>query len=326
MLSEFIILVVSLAVLLYSADQLIDTVVKLAKGLNVSTMVVGLTVVAIGTSLPELMASSAAAIKGHPNIAVGNVIGSNVCNVGLILGLPALFFPILCRRSVLQREGVLMLLATAAFLLLAFLGGLNRLFGGVFVLAFIAFVYFAFQAGEEEDSQTPSEPAEEKEEETERSAVEESKRIRIVILKMMGFLVALLASSEFLVRATVSLASAMGVSEGVIAISMIAFGTSLPELSVSIAAAKKNQGDILVGNILGSNISNILLVLGATALITPFSVHPVSLYFDLPLMSLLAVLMLVFLWQTNGITRHKGMTLLGLYGLMILRCAFFPEA
>ncbi len=319
MLVEILILLISLAALLFSADRLIELIVTFARGLNIPTMVVGLTVVAIGTSLPEVMASAAAAFKGHPEIAVGNVVGSNVCNVGLILGLPALFFPIVCSRRVIVRQGGLMLFVTGLFWAIAlFNGEISRGISLLFVLGFCAFIYGVFRASASMQS------AEEAVEDT--AEIADVGSVPILVLKMIAFLVGLLISSEFLVRSTIEIARGVGISEAVIAISVIALGTSLPELSVSIAAAKKNQGDILVGNILGSNISNILLVLGVTGLISPFPISTVTTKFDIPLMGTLAVAMFAFLYSEKGISKSRGIALLLLYGVMILRCVAFPEA
>ena len=324
MLANLAIFLVSLVFLLLSADRLIDVVVTFAKGLRISAMVVGLTVVAIGTSLPEVMASSAAAFRGYPDIAIGNVVGSNICNVGLILGLPALFFPIVCSRTVILREGSLMLLATAMLWALGvFLGGMSRIAAGVFFLGFCWFIYSVFhsESGCEEsdtgESSVDDAPGE--------SSTDEAGSTAVLILKLLAYLAALLISSEFLVRSTVELARAVGIAEGVIAISIIALGTSLPELSVSIAAAKKNQGDILIGNILGSNISNIFLVLGVSGLILPFPISGLTLSLDIPLMALLAGLMFYFLYQERGINRSRGIVLLLLYGVMITRCILFSD-
>ena len=141
---------------------------------------------------------------------------------------------------------------------------------------------------------------------------------------MLGVTALLLLSSYFLVSSTTDLARMIGVSEGIIALSMIAFGTSLPELSVSVAAATKNQGDILVGNIFGSNVSNLLLVLGVAALIEPYKVDGLTLKLDFPLMLLLSILMVAFLYGKKGIQGKKSIVLLGLYGLTILRCIVLP--
>ena len=313
MVVDSLVLIVSLLVLLYSADLFIDTVIKVARSMGLSTMVVSLTIVAVGTSLPELMASVAAAIKNHTEITVGNIIGSNICNVGLILGVPALFASITCDRAVLRREGYIALFVSVLLTGIAFISAeVSRTWGVVFLASFVAFIVSAFKNG-----QNAAESIEEAE-------IEDS--MLVIIFKLLIALVLLLISSEFLVRATVSLALDLGASESVIAISLLAFGTSVPELSVAIAAAKRNEGDILVGNIMGSNISNILLVLGTAAVIQPLSFSPAMILLDVPVMTFIAMLMVYFLYKPEGVSRGEGILLLFIYALVIVRCVVFPSS
>jgi cation:H+ antiporter len=320
MVIDLLIFVVSLAALLYSADSLIDSACQLAERLKISPMVVGLTIVAVGTSLPEVMASAAAALGDKPEIAVGNVVGSNICNVALILGLPAIFYNITCRRRVLKREGSIMLAVSGTFLLVAlFLEGFTRVLGVGFIVTFFSFIAMVFvQANKESGGESEAISATE--------GHEPGTSLTRTILLTCGMLVLLLASSKFLVDSTVALATAVGVSEAVIAISLIAFGTSLPELSVSISAARKKQGDILVGNILGSNISNILLVLGVTSVIKPFEIQSIIRYLDIPIMFGLACMMYFFLYSDRGIDRNRGIVLLSVYAGVILRCIFIGNS
>jgi cation:H+ antiporter len=337
MLLSFIIFAVSLGVLVKAADTFIDTAVECANRLHISPMVVGLTIVAVGTSLPEAVASAAAAFEGVPQIAIGNVLGSNICNIALILGLPALMVPITCRREVIVREGSVML-GISVFLWISCLifGGLSRSAGVVFVLAFFAFIYIVMKMSKKEvvaaNSNVDSSAELAKEEKNLESSAagalsdkaSDSGSFSKEILIMVTALIFLLGSSKFLVDATVDIARGLGISETVIAISLIALGTSLPELAVSIAAVKKRQGDIMVGNILGSNISNILLVLGLTSAIQPFSVEKITLLFDFPMMILLSGLMFYYLYTEKGIDKPRGTLFLSLYAITIARCVIFP--
>ena len=305
---QLLIFLASLVALLYSADRLVESVVDLAKSLSISPMVIGLTVVAIGTSLPELMASVVAAYEGHPQIAVANVVGSNICNVGLIIAVPALFFSVTCSHMVLRREGMMMIGATVLFWVLCeFVGVISRLTGVLFIVGFMLFVYTAVKSMSSETEVTSSDglkiPAK-------------------PLLMMLIALAVLLVSSKFLISSTIALAEILQVPEQVIAVSMVAFGTSLPELSVSFSAARRSQGDILIGNVLGSNISNLLLVLGATAVISPFSMESVTTRFDLAAVTLMALFMIYFLLQSRGINRAKAFLLLGFYvGFLLINLA-----
>lgn len=323
MLLEILILLVSLAALVYSADKLVDNIVLIAEHLQISKMVIGLTVVAIGTSLPEAAASAAGALQGVTGIALGNVIGSNICNVALILGVPGFLVGINCSTSVVKREGYIMLGITALIVaVLLLFGEIPRWMAAIFLLAFPAFIYMCFKK--------PSDPLEEKTEEVTTSEdVRGSEEVSGFNLPLIcGFLVAsivgLLVSSHYLVGSTVFVARALSIPESVIALSLIALGTSLPELSVSLASARKREGDICIGNVFGSNISNILLVLGLAGSISPIVGGGGWLYFDLGMMLFCAGLMVYFLLDDRGIDRNRGIFLLCIYGLVMLRCVLAP--
>jgi cation:H+ antiporter len=328
MFFHLVILIVCLAGLIKSARIFVDNVILLAKRLHISTMIIGLTVVSIGTSLPELAVSVAAAVKGHAEIPLGNVVGSNICNIGVILGLTALVSPVVCVKRIVRREGFLMLLITAVFCIVpSMLFGVPRWLGGVFLFSFAVFIAFVLKGSGsvtgddlhdiEEDFST-----------IEKNMVDdcdpEVGNSGIIAGKLVLSLAALLVSSEFLIRSTITLARHFNIAEHIIALSIVSVGTSLPELSVSIAAVKKNHGDILVGNILGSNISNILLIIGISALIHPIPMRLSTIKIDFPLMAFFSMLMILFLHQKNGITRGKGLILLMFYGVVLWRCVAIP--
>ena len=316
MLLSLSLLVAGIVVLVIAADLFIDAIVDLANSYNISPMIVSLTVVSIGTSLPEACASVAASLEGYPEIALGNVMGSNIANVGLIIGVPALYFTIVCTREVLRREGMFMLFCTLLVYTLAlFEVEFTRAIGVLFLGLFAFFVWFVVRRLAEKE--TEQEWSEFMEDEPGLSPL----RLGIKIVVTLCFV---LASSHILVSSAVSLASALGVSQNIIAISMIAIGTSLPELSVSIAAARRGEGSVLIGNVLGSNVSNILLVLGLTALVHPFSISKPTTNIDLPFVLLFAILMVLFLFRNKGINRMRGVLFLLLYGLFIWRCVKVP--
>jgi cation:H+ antiporter len=321
MLENSLILLVSLAALVIASDKLVDGVVQLARRLGVSTMVVGLTVVAVGTSLPELMASSVASYRGYPGLALGNVLGSNSCNIGLILGLPALFAPIVCRKVVVLQEGMLML---GAAVLLGVLAGVflevPRWAGVVLLVLFIAFIARVFYQARKESRTRKRILSESGAEEK----FESGEAVWIVLFRLVVSFAVIVFSSEYLVASAVGLARVLSVAESVIAVSVVAFGTSVPELSVSLLAARKKQGDILVGNIIGSNISNIFLVLGLAAVIAPVPIYPWALVLDIPFMTIFSLLAVCFLLRPEGINRSRGIVLLLLYVLVILRCVLIP--
>jgi len=303
----------SLCVLVWSSDLLVSSSVAIARRFNMSTMAIGMTIVAIGTSLPELAASAVAAYRGFSDITLGNVVGSNICNIGLIIGLSAVFSSISVRRKVVERECIVMVVVTLFYWGWAeYALTFSRMLGAIFVFVFFTFLYWATRTGTNKDN----EDLELKEVENQGNA--------IIFLKCVVSLVLLLLSSEYLVTSVVAIAESLHVSQAVIAISLVAFGTSVPELSVSISAAKQKQGDILIGNILGSNITNILLVIGASALIKPINVSRNLLMFDFPIMAIFGFLLFAFLISSGGITRIRGIVLLSIYSFGILRLLFFP--
>ncbi len=306
MLIDLLVFVVGLAGLLFSADFLVGGAIQISDRLNLSRMAVGLTVVAIGTSLPEAAASVVAALSGHPDIALGNVVGSNICNVALILGIPALFAPILCKPVYLHTDGNVMLgLSLVLWAVALLVGRISETVGWVFLGLFVIHIFYVLKFSPKDDSAP--------EIETDDSS------LKSAVLKIGGSVVGIAVFSKLLVETSVELASALGVSESVIALSLVSLGTSLPELSVSLAAARKGEGDMLVGNIIGSNISNILLVTGLAAVIAPIVVDPQIANLDMPLMLITSVLMLFFLSDKDGINRPKATILLGIYGVVVFR-------
>jgi len=310
MLLDILIFLLSLAGLIYSADYFIDRSVELSEKFRLPKMVVGLTIVAIGTSLPEAAASLVASLSGHPEIAIGNVVGSNICNIALILGLPALLAPIVAGEKFVKRDGRLMLMVSIlVFALAAFTGSIPSWAGSIFLGGFAAYIFYLLKFSENED------------ESPESFGEEEYDSMLVFTAKLVASAGAIVLSSDFLVQSTVSLARALDVSEAVIALSLVAFGTSLPELSVSIAAVKKQEGEILVGNIFGSNISNILMVLGLASIVNPIPISQSILQIDLPIMLATSFLMVYFLSRPAGIDKPRGVLFLTIYAAVILRCA-----
>jgi cation:H+ antiporter len=315
MFISFLIFVISLAGIIYFSDKFVDYAVHLAKILKLSSMTIGLTVVAIGTSLPEAITCALATLRGYPQIALNNVVGSNICNVGLIVGLSAIFGSVVCARSVVIRDGLVMVLVSFLLLLLAIFNGvLDTTLSAVFLLGFMAYLYWCFVKLPQKDAP--------------KVVVVDSEKnlsLSVTIFFSMCALAMVLICSEFLISSTLELAKALGISENIIALTLIAVGTSLPELSVSISSAKKGQGDLLVGSIVGSNITNILLVLGISASITPIELRaPEMLFLDMPIMIIFAVLMFVYLYTKEGINLSRGIFLLSLYSFGLLRSVLIP--
>jgi len=298
---DVLLVVIGIAGLAYGGDLLVGNASRLARGFGISPLAVGLTVVAFGTSAPELAASLAAALRGSPEIALANVIGSNIANVGLILGASALMWPLATTWSFVRREVAVMIVASLVATLLLLDGGLGRLEAGVLLLGLVAFLVIAFRGDGGPVAVPTLEPN-----------VPRPARLRPALLALAG--VALLAlAAQALVSGAISLAEAWGVSERVIGLTMVAVGTSLPELASSVAAALRRQGDIILGNIVGSNVFNLLSVLALAGLVQPLQVEATVLRVDLLAMLAFAAVVAPIAITGWRVGRREGAALLAAY-------------
>ncbi len=298
---DILLVIIGIAGLAYGGDLLVGNASRLARGFGISPLVVGLTVVAFGTSAPELAASLAAALRGSPEIALANVIGSNIANVGLILGASALMWPLATTWSFVRREVAVMIAASLVAALLLLDGSLGRIEAGVLLLGLVAFLVIAFRG----DGGPANAVARE-------LGAPRPARLRPALLALAG--VALLAlAAHALVTGAISLAQAWGVSERVIGLTMVAIGTSLPELASSIAAALRRQGDIILGNIVGSNVFNLLSVLALAGLVHPLQVEATALRVDLLVMLLFAAVVAPIAITGWRVGRREGAALLAAY-------------
>ena len=262
---EYIILIVSLAGIVFGADYLVAGAVSIARRYKVSDFVIGAAIVGIGTSMPELVVSFIGALKGNPDVAIGNVVGSNIFNVLGILGLTALFFPIAVNRNNMKFElpfciGISVLLTILVFNF--FTGGtpvISRPDGIILLLCFAYFMWYSFRRDRNEAKAVEEAPA------------EENTPLWLAALKVGGGLAVLITSCDFFVDNAVSIAKSFGVNDAFISLTLIACGTSLPELAASIAAAIKKNTQLALGNIIGSNIFNITWILGLSSQVMPLN-------------------------------------------------------
>ena len=274
MLIDAVMFVGGLVALYYGAEWLVRGAARFARALGISAIVVGLTIVAFGTSAPELVVTVLAALRGQPDVAVGNVVGSNIVNIALILGISATLSVIRIEARLILREMPIMIGAAALLVLLGWDGVLTRIDAVILFAAFLVFMYYIIRGARR--GTAPVLEAEFLEFEKESGMLPKGGRGRDLLLIAAG-LVALVIGAELLVRAAVSFARAAGVSELVIGLTIVSIGTSLPELATSIVAALRREADIAVGNVVGSNIFNVLAVLGIAPLVRPVAVAP-SLY------------------------------------------------
>jgi cation:H+ antiporter len=303
----FLSLAAGLVLLFAGGELLVRGAVRLARAGGVSPLVIGITVVGFGTSTPELVASLEAALAGLPEIAVGNIVGSNIANILLILGLAALVMPIACTPRTMRRDGALVV-ATALLLLVAGLfGDIARLVGLAFLLGLAAYVWFLLRHG-----RVPAEALPDGEE-----APPAAGTVVGAGLSTVAGIAMVIAGGWLLVEGAVGLARLLGVSEGVVGLTVVAVGTSLPELATTLAAALRRAPDIALGNVLGSNVYNVLGIAGMTATVTPLPVPAAMVAFDLPLMAALSVLLVALgLWR-QVLGRLTGLLFLAGYGTYV---------
>ena len=282
MFLQIVLLLLGLALIVFGADWLVDGASAVARKAGISEFVIGLTIVGFGTSCPELVVSMTGAFQGNADISVGNVVGSNIFNTLLILGLTAAIAPVAMTRANSRRDIPITLLVTFLFAALALSGmQLSRVEGIVFLLIFVAYMVYCFKSDTGVTEEAP----------------QKVKSIWIAILLVLAGLGGLIFGGQLFVNNATAIARAVGVSDKFIAITLLAGGTSLPELATCIVAAAKKKDQLALGNVLGSNIFNILLILGASAVVTPLSTVALT-WVDLGV--LLLSIVLVWLWTYTG--------------------------
>ncbi|WP_416899183.1 MAG: calcium/sodium antiporter [Minwuia sp.] len=308
-------LIGGLVLLIAGGDLLVRGAVRMASAFGVSPLVIGLTIVGFGTSMPELVTSVQAALAGAPGIAYGNIVGSNIANTLLIAGASALLFPIAVTSSGLRRDGLVMLGVSIAFAGIAATMPMSRPVGGLFLILLAGYVYLAFR--QERHATADDHGAAFEKGAALQSAdpgtvpvPRERGSVLVPVITALAGLALVVAGGNFLVGGAVALAQSFGIPESVIGLTIIAVGTSLPELVTSVIAALKRQGDVAFGNIVGSNIYNLIGIGGATALIAPGAVPAEIVRFDSPVMVGVALLFIVFAWTGLRIARREGALLL----------------
>ncbi len=310
---EYLMLILGLALLVKGADILVDGSATLAHKIGVSSLFIGLTVLAFGTSLPELIISLISATRGNSEIIYGNIIGSNMSNMLLVLGVTSLFMTIKANKSTVKKEipysiiaALLLLIFSAYYAYKNVQGTLHIIEGTILLIAFGLFLWYVLLMAKSDRKKTIPLDVEHK-------PLTKTK----TILMILGGIIALYLGGRWTVNAAVMVAENLGMSEFFISATIIAIGTSLPELAISITAAIKKQIGMLFGNIIGSNIFNILWVIGITAVITPI-VIPAKMIIDLTILILINCLLLFFVWKKKELNKKQGVILLMLYALYLI--------
>ncbi len=312
MLENLLLLLAGLAGLFYGGNWLVRGASNLAMSFGVSILIIALTFVAIGTSMPELLVSVQAALAGKSDLAIGNVLGSNIANIGLILGATGLIAPLSVKAVLLRREIPIMILFTVFTYILTLDGQIGRVDGLLLLFSFAGFnSMFYFLAKKEQDAGDHLLADVDDEQITSKLG-----RPKEFLFLMLG-IAALVVGSRLMVEGAVNIARLVGISELVIAITLVAFGTSLPELAASLSAAFHKKTDLAIGNIVGSNIANLLLILGVTSLLRPIAVSRAEVQFEFLVMIAFAVLLIPFV-RHQEFGRRQSAVFLGAYIAFII--------
>ena len=298
----YVLIILGLTMLLCGGEAVVRGSVALAQRLGVSPLIVGLTIVGFGTSLPELVVSVNAALAGSPGLAVGNVIGSNIANILLILGVAALIAPFSMHPASVRRDALVMIGATFIYFAFGMTGHIGIWHGTAMLLFVVGYIAFTVRA----DSRANSMLKHPDRNEVAKQGVNALRTLSFVSLVVLG-LVLVVVGAEWLVSGCTKLAMAFGVPEEVIGLSIVAFGTSLPELATSIVAAYRGHADLCVGNVLGSNTFNLFGITGVTALLVPLPFSETIMQFDLWILLIVTIVLLPFLFNGRKFFRLIGM-------------------
>ncbi len=295
-----------LFLLAFGGNIMVSGAVSLARRMGVSALLIGLTLVGFGTSTPELVTSLLAAFEKSDGIAVGNVVGSNIANILLVLGAAAVIHPVAIDVKSFRRDSLFLILSTAGLILTALFGQINRFSGALLVGVLIYYVIYSYRS---EKQQTGNLASHEKTDEP----------VLKPLVKTISGIALTLVGAKLLVDSAIVLARFWGVSEAIIGLTIVAVGTSLPELATSVIASARRQNDVAFGNVVGSNIYNALFILGLTAFFIPVTIQP-QMMRDIALMSVVTALLVGFAFIKRQISRRTGGLFLALYALYIFYC------
>lgn len=311
MISSSFQILFGLIFLFLGAEGLVRASASLAKRLGVSSLIIGLTIVAFGTSTPELIVSIKAALAGQPALSVGNVVGSNIFNIAVILGLSSLISPLRVDVKLLKTDTPIMIFVSCLFAILFLDHRISRLEGSFFIVLIIAYTVLNFTLAKKSGKQDEKKMADE------TSEIKLFKNIYLDLAVLAAGLFILFTGANWFIAGSVQVARAFGISEAVIGLTLVSVGTSLPELATSVVAAIRKNADIAIGNIVGSNLMNILCILGISATITPIHAADI-LIFDIGAMLFFTVLLLPFIRTGYCLERWEGTVLFAGYLIYIV--------
>jgi cation:H+ antiporter len=322
LLIQSILFIAGITGVYFGAEWLVKGSSKLSRDLGIKPIVIGLTVVAFGTSSPELAVSLTASIKGSNDIAIGNIIGSNIANIGLILGISAIVLPLQVERIIMKRELPLMIAISAALYFMAIDKKIGLIDGMILFTGIIIFVSYQVyntlntkrKSGNSTDNTDGKTCIAES---TDKQSPAGGKHLLYNILHIVIGLACLLVGAHILVKSAIFIAGRLGVSEMVIGLTVVAFGTSVPEMATSVVSVLRKEADICMGNVIGSNIFNILMVIGSVALVRPLNVARETLFFEFPVMLLFSVALIPMIRGSLRVNRLEGCLLTAGYFVFI---------
>ena len=298
---------------LWGADRLTDGAVAVAEKMKMPQIVIGLTIVAMGTSMPEFCVSLVSALKGTTDLAVGNIVGSNIFNTLLIVGVSAWVAPMIILKSTVRKDIPFALFASVILLVMCLDGNISRLDAGILFVLFLVFMYVTLKGAKTKDDDTAAKT----------DSIEDNKKPMAAWLSIVWIIVGLaclIGGSNLFVEGATKVAEHIGVSEAVIGLTIVAGGTSLPELATSVVSARKGNSGIAIGNVLGSNVFNILAILGVTGVITPMHLQGITML-DLSMMVVSTLLVWLFSFTKYKIARWEGIVLTIVFiGYMVVLC------
>jgi len=322
LLIQYILFIAGITGVYFGAEWLVKGSSKLSRDLGIKPIVIGLTVVAFGTSSPELAVSLTASIKGSNDIAIGNIIGSNIANIGLILGISAIALPLQVEKIIMKRELPLMIAISAALYIMAIDKKIGLIDGVILFTGIIIFVSYQVYntINSKRKSGNSTDNADGKTcitESTDKQSPAGRKYLLHNVLYILIGLTCLLIGSHILVKSAIFIAGRLGVSEMLIGLTVVAFGTSVPEMATSVVSILRKEADICVGNVIGSNIFNILMVIGSVALVKPLNVARETLFFEFPVMLLFSVALIPMIRGSLRVNRLEGCLLTAGYFVFI---------
>ena len=313
MILNVLFILVGIVLVLWGADRLTDGAVAVAEKMKMPQIVIGLTIVAMGTSMPEFCVSLVSALKGTTDLAVGNIVGSNIFNTLLIVGVSAWVAPMTILKSTVRKDIPFTLFASVILLVMCLDGNISRLDAGILFVLFLVFMYVTLKGAKTKDDDTTAKT----------DSIEDNKKPMATWLSIVWIIVGLaclIGGSNLFVEGATKVAEHIGVSEAVIGLTIVAGGTSLPELATSVVSARKGNSGIAIGNVLGSNVFNILAILGVTGVITPMHLQGITML-DLSMMVVSTLLVWLFSFTKYKIVRWEGIVLTIVFiGYMVVLC------